>query len=140
MRFCLLWVCAAAWKACLLSLFPCGNGMQAFFCRVSLWNLLSAPFCLWRMIFIKKVPADAAAQKGRLILLALEYKLDNVCNAERFPPYRKWSCNPKGIRTKINHKDSITLYIASVNASSTIYRNFWEDYFSGSSPIGMFLL
>ena len=36
------------------------------------------------VISIKKVPADAAMQKGRLILLALEYKLNSVCNAEMF--------------------------------------------------------
>ena len=32
----------------------------------------------------KKVPADAAMQKDRLILPALEYKLNSVCNAEMF--------------------------------------------------------
>lgn len=74
------------------------------------------------MICIKKVPADAAAQKGRLVLLALEYKLDSVCNAEGFPPYRRYSCNPGGIRTKINYRDSIALYIVSVNRYSSIYR------------------
>ena len=35
------------------------------------------------VLFIKKVPADAAAKMGRLMLLALEYKLDSVCNAEK---------------------------------------------------------
>jgi len=52
---------------------------------------------------------------GRLMLLALEYKLDSVCNAERLPRYRRCSCNPIGIRTKINYKDSITLYVVGVN-------------------------
>ena len=45
-------------------------------------------------VIYKKVPADAAAQKGRLILLALEYKLNSVCNAERVPRYRRYPCNP----------------------------------------------
>lgn len=58
---------------------------------------------------------------GRLMLLALEYKLDSVCNAERVPRYRMCSCNPMGIRTKINYKDSITLYVVDVNIFRTIY-------------------
>ena len=49
------------------------------------------------------------------MLLALEYKLDSVCNAEKNPRYRRCSCNPMGIRTKINYKDSITLYVVGVN-------------------------
>ena len=58
---------------------------------------------------------------GRLIPLALEYKLDNVCNAEKVPRYRRCSCNPRGIRTKINYKESITPYIVRVNIFQAIY-------------------
>ena len=57
---------------------------------------------------------------GRLMLLALEYKLDSVCNAERVLRYRRYSCSPMGTRTKINYKDSITLYIVLVNIFNTI--------------------
>lgn len=55
------------------------------------------------------------------MLLALEYKLDNVCNAERVPQYRRCSCSPIGTRTKINYKDSITLDIVDVNIIKSIY-------------------
>ena len=74
------------------------------------------------VLFIKKVPADAAVKMGRLMLLALEYKLDSVCNAERVPRYRRCSCSPMGTRTKINYKESIALYIVFVNTFHTKYR------------------
>lgn len=57
------------------------------------------------------------------MLLTLAYKLNNVCNASFSRHTNHTVCNPKGIRTKINYKGIITLYIDVVKCNDTIYRN-----------------
>lgn len=56
------------------------------------------------------------------MLLTLAYKLDNVCNANFSRHTNHTICNPKGIRTKINYTNIITLYIVLVKFSNSIYR------------------
>lgn len=57
------------------------------------------------------------------MLLTLAYKLNNVCNASFSRHTNHTVCNPKGIRTKINYKGIIPLYIDVVKNDNTIYRN-----------------
>lgn len=57
------------------------------------------------------------------MLLTLAYKLNNVCNASFSRHTNHTVCNPKGIRTKINYKGIIPLYIDVVKRVDTIYRN-----------------
>lgn len=56
------------------------------------------------------------------MLLTLAYKLDNVCNASFSRHTNHTVCNPKGIRTKINYKGIVTLYIVFVKLIYSIYR------------------
>ena len=65
---------------------PVGETVSGHFnaARIQPKNSFLYSFLPMAVISIKKVPADAAMQKGRLILLALEYKLNSVCNAEMF--------------------------------------------------------
>lgn len=65
------------------------------------------------------MPTQIRAHKGRTILSALKYKLNNqVCKAVR---YRD---TPNRERTKINYKGIIPLYIVIVKQMYSIYRYF----------------
>lgn len=61
-------------------------------------------------------------QTGTEIPLTLKYKLNSVCNAIAYRYTDIFVCNPVRIRTKINYKVSITLYIVAVKNINTIYR------------------
>ena len=71
----------------------------------------------------KKVPViQLPAQLGAVVLLTLEYKLNNVCNAGSLPRGRS-QCDLSSIRTRtiINHMVIVPQYIDFVKYYISIY-------------------
>ena len=72
------------------------------------------------VLSIKKVPADAAAERADLCYWHWSTNL-TACAMRRISAIQGMPVIPKGIRTKINYKESITLYIVFVNIVNSIY-------------------